>query len=445
MKRPLFPGFFSGRALALLLVLALLWPLSVPVSGFFWNKKSDGPKLKDFSNNGLIGSVIVFEPEDFVVQSGSQAVLDSITILSLPDPGSGVLTMGGQPLEEGATVERSALGGLRFQSAQAPTETTVSFTFSPIFSGSGSAGQDPVTVTLYLLTQANRAPEARNKDGSGRFVYTPYENKTGRDSFTYVALDQAGNASAPATVTLRIEKAGTKVRYADMDGDPAHKAALRLAETGVYVGQQVDSRYFFQPDATVSRAQFLTIAMAAVGMEPLDQVSLTGFADDQAIPTWAKGFVSAALKAGAIQGSKDENGAPVFSAGDTITQAEASVMTAINGKRTAAAKLDNDAERKAVASQNIDYVVKHGFGPFSSDVRFNVDTDHIKDGKFGFTFVAKYDYKDTKLDELIKKITNGNGTDIKSNHVDNWTNVGVVVKTVNGQTYIAVSVAIDVS
>ena len=125
-------------------------------------------------------------------------------------------------------------------------------------------------------------------------------------------------------------------------------------------------------------------------------------------------------------------------------QAEASVMTAINGKRTAA-KLDNDAERKAVASQNIDYVVKHGFGPFSSDVRFNVDTDNIKDGKFGFTFVAKYDYKDTKLDELIKKITNGNGTDIKSNHVDNWTNVGVVVKTVNGQTYIAVSVAIDVS
>lgn len=126
-------------------------------------------------------------------------------------------------------------------------------------------------------------------------------------------------------------------------------------------------------------------------------------------------------------------------------KAEASVMTAINGKRTAAAKLDNDAERKAVASQNIDYVVKQGFGPFSSDVRFNVDTDHIKDGKFGFTFVAKYDYKDTKLDELIKKITNGNGTDIKSNHVDNWTNVGVVVKTVNGQTYIAVSVAIDAS
>lgn len=126
-------------------------------------------------------------------------------------------------------------------------------------------------------------------------------------------------------------------------------------------------------------------------------------------------------------------------------QAEASVMTAINGKRTATTKLDNDAERKAVASQNIDYVVKHGFGSFKSDMTFRADTDHIKEGQFGFTFVAKYDYKDTKLDDLIKEITKGNGTNVKSNYVDNWTDVGVVVKTVNGQTYIAVSVAIDVS
>lgn len=125
-------------------------------------------------------------------------------------------------------------------------------------------------------------------------------------------------------------------------------------------------------------------------------------------------------------------------------RAEASVMTAINGKRTAAVKLDNDAERKAVARQNIDYVAIHGFDGFSSDVRFKVDTN-LKEGQFGFTFVAKYDYENTKLDDLITRITGGNGKDVKSNYVDNWTNVGVVVKTVNGQTYIAVSVAIDVS
>ena len=44
MKRPLFPGSLraSGWALALLLTLALLWPVSTPVSGFFWNKRPTG-------------------------------------------------------------------------------------------------------------------------------------------------------------------------------------------------------------------------------------------------------------------------------------------------------------------------------------------------------------------------------------------------------------------
>ena len=40
------------------------------------------------------------------------------------------------------------------------------------------------------------------------------------------------------------------------------------------------------------------MAMAATGLEPLEDVTLTGFYDDEAIPTWAKGYVSSALKAG---------------------------------------------------------------------------------------------------------------------------------------------------
>ena len=62
------------------------------------------------------------------------------------------------------------------------------------------------------------------EDGSAKFVYTPYENKTGKDSFTYVAIDSAGNTSSEAKVTIQINKPDTKVTYADMEGDPAHKA-----------------------------------------------------------------------------------------------------------------------------------------------------------------------------------------------------------------------------
>ena len=44
------------------------------------------------------------------------------------------------------------------------------------------------------------------EEGSARFTYTPYENKTGKDSFTYVAEDGEGNVSQPAVVSIKIQK-----------------------------------------------------------------------------------------------------------------------------------------------------------------------------------------------------------------------------------------------
>lgn len=141
-----------------------------------------------------------------------------------------------------------------------------------------------------------------------------------------MAVDPAGNVSPEAKVSIQIEKPDTKVTYADMEGNPAHKASIRLAEEGIFVGSYVNGSYFFDPDQPVSRAEFLTMAMAATGLEPLEDVTLTGFYDDEAIPTWAKGYVSSALKAGAIQGSLDQEGQPVFGSGETVTRGEATVM-----------------------------------------------------------------------------------------------------------------------
>ena len=355
--------FSFRRAATPLLALALAFSLILPGSAFFWNKKTEDPYVEDFSKNGLIGSTIVFQPEDFVVKTGG--VLTGIRVDALPDPGTGILCIGGQPVEEGAFVDATALGGLRFQSSSDPTATTASLLFTPSFSSGQEAPQ--ATATIYLLDKENNPPVARNmelstyknvaitgyfdavdgegdaltfqltstpargsvtlaEDGSSQFVYTPYENKTGSDSFTYVAIDPAGNTSPEAKVSLRIDKPDTKVTYSDLEGHPIQKSAIRLAEEGIYVGRSVDGRYFFDPDQTVTRAQFLTMAMSVAGLEDLEGVTLTGFSDDNAIPTWAKGAVSAALKAGVVQGSRDASGAPIFGAGDSISRAEAAVM-----------------------------------------------------------------------------------------------------------------------
>ncbi|MCI9157146.1 MAG: cadherin-like domain-containing protein, partial [Lawsonibacter sp.] len=329
-------SFSLRRSLAPLLMLALAFSFSLPASAFFWSKKSD-PYVENFSKNGLIGTIIAFEQADFVAKAGSDITLNGITIDQLPDPGAGTLCIGGQPVEEGSFVDATALAGLRFQSSPNPTVTTVTLLFTPSFSSAQEAPQ--ATVTIYLLDKENNPPVARNMELStyknvaitgyfdavdgegdpltfqltstpargavtlqenGQFVYTPYENKTGSDSFTYVAVDPAGNASPEAKVSLRIDKPDTKVTYSDLAGHPVQKAAIRLAEEGIYVGRYLDGRYFFDPDQSVSRAQFLAMAMSAAGLEDLEGITLTGFSDDDAIPTWAKGAVSAALKAGVV-------------------------------------------------------------------------------------------------------------------------------------------------
>lgn len=347
------------------LLPALVLSLTLPASSFFWGKKGDAPYVADLSKNGLVGSAIVFEPEEFQVQGDSKTILDAVVVESLPDPGAGNLLLGGVLLEVGSRVEKSALSGLRVQSVGAPSVTQTTFTLRPVFT-TGEEGK-PFRVEITLLTKENHPPVARNmdlstyknvsitgyfdavdaegdklsfrmvstpargavelaEDGSGQFVYRPYENKTGKDSFAYVAVDEAGNLSAEATITIRIEKANTTVTYADLDGDPAHKSAIRLAEEGIYVGPQVGGQCFFEADRPVTRAEFLTMAMAAAGLEPLEDVTVTGFTDDAAIPTWSKGSVSAALKAGAIRGGLDEKGAPVFEAEEIVTGAQAAVM-----------------------------------------------------------------------------------------------------------------------
>ena len=128
------------------------------------------------------------------------------------------------------------------------------------FSGTLSALDpegDPIT---FRVTKNPARGELTFSDADpARFTYTPYENKTGKDSFTYVAEDAEGSVSQEATVSVRIEKPATKVTYADMDGHPAHKAAIALAEEKILIGERLGETWFFRPDQSVTREEFLAM------------------------------------------------------------------------------------------------------------------------------------------------------------------------------------------
>ena len=116
-------------------------------------------------------------------------------------------------------------------------------------------------------------------------------------------------------------------------------------------------------------------------------------------------------------------------------QAEAAVMAAINDNRSD--KLQNSSELRKIANQDLDAAIRSGNLSSSFTVKSHTD---LKNGKFGGTFIAKCDYKNTDLAKLIKTDTN-----INSYNMNKWSEVGVVVRTDkdNGQTYIAISAVFE--
>ena len=173
-----------------------------------------------------------------------------------------------------------------------------------------------------IVTQPKKGTAELTEDGLG-FVYTP-AGKLGADSFTYTATDEEGNTSLPAAVSITIERAASGVSYADMGDDRAHTAAVDLAEHGVFVGARIGDSYFFEPERTLSRGEFVAMALAAMDVSA-EAVQMTGFCDDASIPTWAKGYAVCALDAGVISGVGTDAGV-AFCANDAITLNETAVV-----------------------------------------------------------------------------------------------------------------------
>lgn len=150
-------------------------------------------------------------------------------------------------------------------------------------------------------------------------VYTPAENKVGKDSFTYFVTDSAGNQSGEATVEIQIEKPRHKETYADMTDDSALLQATWLREEEIFSGESLSGSLLFLPEATVSRGEF--IAMCAALTKSGEESDLTvDFTDE--VPTWLASPVADAVKCGYLAGFPEEEGLSLR-AGEEITQAQA--------------------------------------------------------------------------------------------------------------------------
>lgn len=120
-------------------------------------------------------------------------------------------------------------------------------------------------------------------------------------------------------------------------------------------------------------------------------------------------------------------------------QAEANVMRAINNGRPTAMALSNDPGMQKVANARLDDLdaeLKGGALGYEGFTKVKIQNNTI-------TLVAKYDYKDTTLEKIIDRISDGKpNSNLNFSQSGNWTSVGVVARTIQGQTYIAISLQI---
>ena len=313
---------------------------------------------------GLRGTPLAINAEDFARAMNLSSV-SKVTITETPPITDGELRVGNTVLNQGATVSGANLSLLTYVASNADIATS-SFRFT--------VNDSPVDVKceLYVLNQVNQCPTLRtvpesslnvsthrnitlygtlpcyDPDGdptqieivsypktgililtdrtTGSYTYTPNANSSGKDSFTYVARDKYGNYSAAATVSLSIVKPTTSVTYADLNNSPLYNAALTVTEAGIMSGSQLGNQTYFYPSQSVSRGEFVVMAMHALDMTELQSVSHTVFSDDSDIPESMKPYVQTAYRLGFIQGEVQEDGTLTFSPNRKITRAEASVI-----------------------------------------------------------------------------------------------------------------------
>lgn len=351
----------TAALFAVCLAGSALFAAFAPASALFGKKQASPAGVAAFAKSERPGQLIFFTREDFSERVSGEEALSGIVVDALPE--SGTLCLAGEALPAGSAVPAERLGALCFV-PEIGQETHTCFTFRPIFSESG-AGETAVTVSLNLSEEENHPPVAvalscetyadlplaaalravdpegdpctfeivaQGKRGTARtnadgFVYAP-QGRAGRDSFTYVATDCYGNRSQPATVTVSVFKRAPRERftYTDLSGHPAHYAAIRLREAGVFSGEIIGADAFFYPEKPVTRAEFLALA-ASVAQLPLPASAVsTGLADNDEIPAWAQSYVAAGLTGGIVRGISDGRGNRTFRGSQTISRGEAAVI-----------------------------------------------------------------------------------------------------------------------
>lgn len=324
-------------------------------------------------------STYCFCSEDF-----SESVqLEGICVTGLPDADAGTVLLGHRVIRPGDILTADQLDRMTFQPLRTEQDAQATVTYLPIFADRvdtdavmtisirGKKDHAPVAEDFALETYKNLPNQGQLKvhdpeglpmtynvvrqpkrgqvtlDAAGSFTYTPRKNKVGVDSFTYTAVDPAGNVSREATVTVQILKPTDSKQYTDTIGQACRFAAEWMRNTGLFVGERVGSELCFRPEKTVTRGEFLAMLVEALDI-PTQEAVLSAVPADT--PGWLRPYLAAAIRSGLVADlPATDTGS--FEADRPVTGAEVAVMLQGALDLTVSRQVLEEAEAAAAESK----------------------------------------------------------------------------------------------
>ena len=406
------------KTIALLLVIAACISMAgVTANAFLGTGYALAASEVKVIKTGLYGQKLTFSDIDFK-QAYALTDFESVTVDTIPASTEGTLLLAGRRVKEGQRIKRRNVAALIFVPASDEVKS-VSFQYTLCYGSVNTPGTCEMKF-IDKLNYAPKTPEEREsslslktqseisvyarlegtdpegdsleyiiamypKNGTltftdketGAYRYTPTNDFTGYDSFTYVLRDEYGNYSTPCEVGIHIVERMSSEVYADMTDRSEYNAAVAMSALGVMSGKTLGDGKYFMPDETVSRAEFVAMAMKAAGMRADSSLSRSFFDDNTDIPTALVSYVATAQRLGIVDGDYTEAGL-VFEPNRGITKNEAAkIISGILGLKTSA-ESDVYFENPTVSVSARSYVAAmFTLGIFDGDIESYTGTDIV--------------------------------------------------------------------
>lgn len=184
-------------------------------------------------------------------------------------------------------------------------------------------------VSYAITVQPTHGTVVQSGESGKNYIYTPEKDYHGTDSFSF-RLEEGKKYSNSATVSITIKQDTSNVipfNYIDMKDHWANYSASHLAARGLIIGEEIGNRFYFKPEKTMTRGEFMLFLLAITesNVDAEIDVSKVKFADSSSTPDWLLEAAKVAYSRGILKGSAE--GEKIYLNLDrTITRAEAATM-----------------------------------------------------------------------------------------------------------------------